>query len=252
MATRVWGSWTATAGGVRYRLGLDYERSGTNIKVVQYVAESIGFVQDTVKLTRTGTVTGSMSWLFSRSTAGVSAIPGSGFTYTGTYGKTYTFGGYLSEMAYGHSPSVSVAIAIPAGTPSAPGKPTFTSISPTSLNVNWAAPSNNAGSAIEEYAIGRSVGSYVANEVTTLTGSTSRSRAFTGLVPGEVYTFRIRARNGVNWGAWSAAASVRTQYGVWVKVSGIWKLAAPFVKYNGVWRPAVPMVKQGGTWKPTS
>ena len=250
---RVWGAWTPTSGGVTFRLGFDYTLSGNTIKVSQYVAESNGYVQDNVVLTRTGVVGGAMSWLFSRSSAGVSAIPNSGFNYTGAYGKSYTVGGRLSDMVYNHSPSVSANISIPAGTPSAPGTPTYTNVSPTSVTVNWAAPSNTGGSAILEYAVARSIGSTVnTTEVTILTGSTSRSRSFTGLTPGEQYTFRIRARNGVNWGAWGSPSTVRMQYGVWVLDSGIWKLAAPFVKHNDAWKPAIPMVLHNGVWKPTS
>lgn len=250
---RVWGAWTSTVGGVRFRLGFDYTLSGNTIKVSQYVAESIGYVHDNVVLTRTGVVGGSMSWLFSRSGAGVSTIPNSGFSYTGSYGKSYTVGGNLSGMVYGLSPSVSASISIPAGTPSAPGRPTYTNVSPTSVTVNWAAPSNTAGSAIREYAVARSIGSTVnTTEVTTLTGNTNQSRTFTGLIPGEQYTFRIRARNGVNWGSWGSPSTVRMQYGVWILDSGIWKRAAPFVKHNDVWKPAIPMVLHNGVWKPTS
>lgn len=38
---RYWGSWTATSStGARYRLGMDWSRSGTRVTVDQYVFEA--------------------------------------------------------------------------------------------------------------------------------------------------------------------------------------------------------------------
>lgn len=249
---RVWGAWTTTSGGVRFRLGFDYSISGTSIKVSQYVAESIGWVRDNVTLTRTGIGKGTMRWYFNRSSAGVSAIPNSGFTHKGVYGGKYTVGGKLTDMVYNHQPSVSASISIPSGKPTAPSRPSTSNAAPTSIRVSWGASSSSNGSSITGYLLryyprGSATGTYV-----NVSEQNNRARTVTGLNPGQLYTFVVLARNANGYSPASPPKTIRMMAGAWIKVDGVWRLAEPYVRHNGSWKPAVPYVRHNGSWKLTT
>lgn len=213
--TRAWGAWTTTSGGVRFRLGVDYTTGGTNITVNNYVAESSGWVQNNITLVRSGISSGSIKWYFNRSSAGVSIIPKSGFSFTGTMGKTYTIGGRLTNMVYGHTPSISLNVTLFTGVPSAPRTPSVSNVGGRALTLSWSPPSSNGGSSVIDYAVRVYRGSNTSSTPNVTYGIKSRSlRITTGLLPNTRYTFTVLARNANGYSMASPSRSVTTTAGL--------------------------------------
>lgn len=160
-----------------------------------------------------------------------------------TPGTTYYFWGYTTNSAGNTSLGPRVS-ATTLRTPSPPAAPTITSITMTSVVVNFTPP-NNGGSAITGYQVGYSTSS--TGPSTTVSGNSPRS--ITGLQPGTTYYFWVRAQNSVGLGPWSAATTAQTVAGVMVKVGTEWKIAVPYVRVGGVWVIAQPWVRVAGVWK---
>ncbi|MFT3852341.1 MAG: Ig-like domain-containing protein [Ilumatobacteraceae bacterium] len=119
----------------------------------------------------------------------------------------------------------------PCGVPDAPAAPAATR-GDQRADVSWGAPGDQ-GCAITGYEVRTSTGSQSA------TGTT---HTFTGLANGTAYTFSVRAKNSVGWGAWSAASAAVTPAGVpqgpasiTAKVSGVGEVALtwPAAAANG-------------------
>ena len=89
-----------------------------------------------------------------------------------------------------------------AGVPAAPGGVHATA-NASRATVSWSAPANN-GATITSYQVAASSGG-----PTVTTSGTQLSANFTGLTDGH-HTFRVRARNGLGWGAWSAPSNIVT------------------------------------------
>lgn len=250
---RVWGSQVAASDGAKFRLGMDYSVSGTKITVSGYIAEFQGyFINDSsTRLTRTGKLSGSVTFPFRLSGNGTVSIPGSGGSFTGTRGSSYTFGGKMDQLPFaGLSASVSATVSIPTGLPTAPGRPSATNITTVGVRIGWTSPTNNGGSSVTSYQLQRYRGASTSG---TLESTTSHTVAVnvTGLTPGTQYTFRVRARNANGYGPWSTTRTIRTKNAVWVRVSGVWKQAVPYVKHNGTWKEATAMVRHNGSWRST-
>jgi hypothetical protein len=164
-----------------------------------------------------------------------------------TYSQTVTF--YLratGTAGFGGPTTFSQAIAR-ATVPPAPNNPTFTTVGPTSLYVNFT-PTGDGGSAITSYDIGYGLTSSA--DSTLYTGAVS-PQYISGLTPGTTYYFRVRANNAVGNGTWSTIVSQQTVAGVRVRDGGTWKIAVPYVKVAGIWKVAVPYVNVSGVWKGT-
>jgi hypothetical protein len=131
-------------------------------------------------------------------------------------------------------------------TPDPPSTPLLSSVRSTSVDVAFT-PNANGGATITGYQIGYGTSS---TSVTT-TVSASSPQVVTGLTPGTVYYFFVRAQNSVGWGAWSAPASVRTIAGAYIQDGSTVKLAVPYVRDGGVWKVAEPWVRNVGVWKRT-
>lgn len=132
--------------------------------------------------------------------------------------------------------------------PDAPSTPLLSSVRMTSVDVAFS-PNGNGGSTITGFEIGWSTSPWW-NPTDSV--SAKSPQVVTGLAPGTLYYFRVRARSAVGWGPWSSAASIRTISGAYVKVGAEWKLAIPYVKTGGVWKLAEPWVRSVGVWKRTT
>jgi hypothetical protein len=131
--------------------------------------------------------------------------------------------------------------------PDAPSRPLLSSVTATSVDLSFTA-NGNGGSTITAYQIGYGTSSSTPSSIVS-----ARSPQYvTGLQPGTVYYFWVRARNSVGWSAWSPSASTRTVAGAYVKVGKVWKLAVPYVNVGGTWRPAEAWVRNVGVWKRTT
>lgn len=130
-------------------------------------------------------------------------------------------------------------------TPGAPSAPLLSSVRATSVDVAFSAPSDTGGSTITGYQIGYGTTS----SAPASTVSATSPQVVTGLNPGTVYYFWVRARNSVGWGAWSAYRSIRTVAGAYIRVGAEMKLAVPYVKVGGVWKIAEPWIRNVGVWK---
>lgn len=134
--------------------------------------------------------------------------------------------------------------------PSVPGTPIATHVLPTSLQLDWTASTDNAGSAIDGYLVRRWLGSTMTGTYTDVSQTNTLTRTDSGLTPGTTYTYGIYAHNGsaAGYSLVSAGVTVKTIAPVHFKVAGVWKYAVPYVKVAGVWKMAQPWVKAGGIW----
>lgn len=168
-------------------------------------------------------------------------------SWTVSYSQTVTF--YL--RATGTSglggPTTFNQYIARATTPPAPNTPTFSGVAHDSLYLNWT-PNGDGGSAITSYDI--NYGPTSGANTTLYTGAVS-PQFISGLTPGTLYYFRVRANNAIGNGAWSTIVSQQTIAGVRVRDGGTWKFAIPYVKVAGVWKTAIPFVKVGGVWEET-
>lgn len=131
--------------------------------------------------------------------------------------------------------------------PTAPSAPLLSSVTATTVDVNWT-DNTNGGSPITAHQI--SYGVSPLPDSNTIV-SASAPQVVTGLSPGTVYNFAVRALNSTGWSAWSKVTSVRTVAGVRINVNGVWKLAVPYVNVAGVWKMAEAWTKNSGTWSRT-
>ena len=97
---------------------------------------------------------------------------------------------------------------VAATAPSTPATPTLSNITSSNIRVVGSIPGNN-GSAIVEYQFQRATNSGFTSWVST-TSHNGHVLDIGGLSKATRYWFRYRARNGVGWSSWSAAANGKT------------------------------------------
>lgn len=132
--------------------------------------------------------------------------------------------------------------------PSAPGKPTFSNITPTTVTVSWGASGSNGGKPITAYLMRRW---NAASETGAHYDSSAnnRTRNVTSLIPGRAFTFAIYALNADGYSNPSAASVITMPGGCYIRVGGVWKVAVPYVRSGGKWHVGMPYIRTGGVWK---
>ena len=111
-----------------------------------------------------------------------------------------------SRGGLGASGRVTVTWTDPVLLPGIPGTPTFSSVTPSSMRVNWTAASNATSYKIERCAgVGCSTFTQIAAGITTLFYDDS------GLTQGTSYSYRVRATNADGDGAYSGTGTQATQ-----------------------------------------
>ena len=152
------------------------------------------------------------------STSGTSAwtniafLPVGETSYLATAGMTNGARYYFRVLAHnaaGWGPASTVVNATPRTVPNAPR---FLTASPAanSANLSWQPPSYDGGAAITGYEVQSKV-CCVCDAGSSWSGGTvaaGTSRNVTGLMNGERYCFRVRARNAAGWGPFGATAIV--------------------------------------------
>lgn len=143
--------------------------------------------------------------------SGVSTSTFSGSFGTGAFSKTfsntsltgnttYYFRAYATNSAGDGLGSILNFLTLP-GTP---GTPTYSSVAPTSMTVNWSAPSGGAAT----YNLERCITS--ANTCTLVTGIAATSQAVSSLSNNTSYDFAVQGVNATGNGAWSATSTQST------------------------------------------
>jgi len=136
--------------------------------------------------------------------------------------------------------------------PSQPAAPTFVSAEPDSIAFKITAPSDNGGSAIITYDI------FVYDEVAGpddvvggwQSGSSNQTTAGkVELSPSTKYRVRYRAKNGIDYGPWSAFTMMETEAGVFVSDGTNWIGAGPQVSDGSAWVKAGPQISTGTAWE---
>lgn len=134
-------------------------------------------------------------------------------------------------------------------TPTVPRTVTVTSVLPDGFTVNWIAPADNGGAAVDDYIVDVSTSSTFATFDRFTLGSTALTKAITGRTPGTAYYVRTFAHNAIGWSPASGTVTVTTLTGLFFKVAGDWKRATLFFKVGGVWKPVNLYKKISGAWK---
>ena len=123
-----------------------------------------------------------------------------------TEGGTYTFAVFAQNSEGWSAQSSTIQVNL-LGRPSAPGVPSLSNATSTSLSASWAASSDNGGASITNYALRRYSGSSASGAFVS-DNANSLSRTVSGLTPGATYTFTTVAYNSVGWGAESGPRTI--------------------------------------------
>ncbi len=105
----------------------------------------------------------------------------------------------------GLTPAVAAAATVP-------GPPAITALSPgkASVTVTWTAPANTGGSAVTGYVVVPYLGTTA--QPARSFASAATTQTITGLTAGATYRFKVRARNAVGLGTWSALSATVTPF----------------------------------------
>lgn len=132
--------------------------------------------------------------------------------------------------------------------PGAPGQPSASQITPTSMIMSWSIP-GNGGSAIDQMLLRRSTNpSFVGYVDYTWSGSSVTSYVATGLDPATTYYWRVYAHNSVGYSSPSATTQTLTASGAYVSVNGTWVPVPVYTSNGSAWTALAPLISNGTTW----
>jgi len=130
--------------------------------------------------------------------------------------------------------------------PDAPSSPGVSSITQDAVTVSYVNP-NNGGSTITGHDVEITTDPGFSFIVDALTPA-GLSATFTGLDPNTPHYVRVRARNAIGTGAWSAAGNFTTLPGVHLRASGAWVNAKPHNRISGAWVSSKTHGRVSGAW----
>lgn len=159
-------------------------------------------------------------------------------------GKTYNFWARCHNTDGWGPYSVMATVTLP-NVPTAPSQPLLASATASTMDISWS-PSSGNGSTVTGYQVGYGTSS---SGPTTIV-SASSPQTITGLTPGTLYYFWVRAQNAVGYSAWSTSNSGKTTAGAYIYSPVYTEVFGGVVHHYGGWTPAVPYVNVGGVWKP--
>src|SRR5437867_2639974 len=135
-------------------------------------------------------------------------------TYSDTglmHGTTYTYRVSAINSVGTGSPSSTASATTLAVAPSSPTGLSATAVSSSQINLSWAPPTDNGGSAITGYKIERSTDAGTTRSPPVAnSGSTATTYSDTGLTRGTTYTYKVSAINSVGMSSPSGTASATT------------------------------------------
>src|SRR5207244_2099413 len=127
------------------------------------------------------------------------------------HGTSYTYRVSAINSVGTSSPSSIASATTLAVAPSPPTGLAATAVSSSQINLSWAPPADNGGSAITGYKIERSAdGGSTWSTLVANTGISGTTFSDTGLVRGTTYTYRVSAINSVGVSSPSSTASATT------------------------------------------
>ncbi len=195
-----------------------------------------------------------VQWNTSPSDSGAHFTTAAGYTnvtVTGLQPNTlYYFRMRISNSGYGYGAMGSWhAFRTLATIPDAPTAWNISIISQIDAGITGNVVSDNGGATLTDWQVEYNLSASDTGALYNESGSPTLAPGIFGLTPGTVYYARLRAKNSVGWGAWTAWKTFTTLPGVYVRVDGVWKNAIPYVKVDGVWKQVVRYVKAGGEWR---
>ena len=196
--------------------------TGTNTNSNTITINSAGLLRITATTSGAGDGTGGLMTIVAAGQTYTGNSGGSGGSWTIDITKTVTVGQtitFASEYADGTFNSLQAWI-IPPAAPPAPTSLTSPSQSSGSVYLTWAAPANDGGSAITDYAVQYSSDSGSNWTTFSRSASTALNATITGLTNGTSYQFRVAGVNSVGTGSYSSTATATPTAGNSLTASG--------------------------------
>lgn len=119
------------------------------------------------------------------------------------YGRSAWTMGLSMLLQYGNINSTtygSIPLPALANVPNAPGAPTASEVTPTSMRISWTLPSNN-GATLDQILLRRSSTPDFASYTDIVLGGSATTQVVTGLSPASTYYWRVYAHNRVGYSA---------------------------------------------------
>src|SRR5207249_1683164 len=154
------------------------------------------------------------------------------------HGTAYTYRVSAINSVGMSSPSSTASATTLAVAPSPPTGLTATAVSSSQINLSWAPPTDNGGSAITGYTIERSTdGRTTFSTLVSNSGNTSTTYSFPTRRSSDLYTYRVSAINSVGMSSPSSTASATTLAVAPSPPTGLTATAVSSSQINLSWAP---------------
>lgn len=207
-----WGAYEdGNTPGNDLRVGIDISVSGSTATVKYYVGtSSTGAYGDNQTMNYSGSITGSTDFFNSTGNSDTQLVATK--TKTVSPGSTYTFAASISGAYNGATPSHSRKYTDPVDKPSAPTGLNASTITSDGMTLKWTQPSNWGGNDTDDYTLQYATNSSFSG-VTSISVSNATTKVVTGLDSGQLYYWRVAAKNSAGTGSYSTAINATTLTG---------------------------------------